>query len=88
MPELVFDVVAENEERPHIADQMHPAAVQEHAAEKREDFVEAKLLKEKQRNQTEIFEKHRQSVVAKRNFKEKDDDIDRDDQVRDSGKRP
>lgn len=87
MPELVFYVVAENEERPHIAYQMHPAAVQKHAAEQSEDFVEVKLLKEKQRNQPEILKKHRQSVVAKRNFKEKNYDIDQNDQVRDGGKR-
>lgn len=81
MPELIFYVVAENKERPHIADQVHPAAVQEHAAKQGEYFVGTKLLKEKQWNQPKILEKNFQSVVAKRNFKQEYDHVYGDDQI-------
>ncbi len=36
MPELVFDIPAENPEKPHVADDMKIAAVQEHAGEERQ----------------------------------------------------
>ena len=37
MPQAIFNVVAEDPQHPHIHQQMHPPAVQEHRREKRDD---------------------------------------------------
>ena len=37
--QVVLDVVAENPQEPHVADQVHPATVQKHAGEQGEDRV-------------------------------------------------
>lgn len=83
MPEFVLYIVAKNEKRPHITDQVHPASVQEHATEEGEYFVRSELLDEDFRHKPEILEKNGQSVVAKRHLEKENKHIDRNDQVRD-----
>lgn len=83
MSKFVFDVIAKNEKRPHIANQVHPATMQEHTTEERKYLIRTKLLEKIFRHEPEIFKKSAQVLVAKRNFKEKQQHVDRDDQVGD-----
>jgi hypothetical protein len=57
--------------------------MQEHTTEEREDLIGTELLEKIFRHEPEIFEKSAQVLVAKRNLKEEQEHIDRDDQVGD-----
>jgi len=41
--ETVLDVVSENPQNPHVAEEMEPAAVKKHGAEEREDFLRGRI---------------------------------------------
>lgn len=60
--------------------------MQEHTTEERKDLVGTELLEENLRHEPETSKKSAQVLVAKRNFKEEQEHIDRDDQVRDERK--
>lgn len=83
MSKLVFDVVAKNEKRPHVANQVHPATMQEHTTEERKHFIRTELLEKNFRHKPEVSKKSAQVLVAKRNLKKKQQHVDRDDQVGD-----
>jgi hypothetical protein len=63
MAQQVLHVVAEDVEEQHIADQVHPAAVEEHGGHKRVAVLPAQRLGRHQRPLVE--ERHQKAFVAR-----------------------
>ena len=83
MPQAILDIIAENPQIPHVADQVHPTAVQKHGWEKWHESMlhvwRTKLLKPEvfRRNDRKILKEHIQSS-AKKPFIQKYDHVGND----------
>ena len=80
--EPVFDVISKDPEVPHVADQMQPAAMQEHRRQKRQsnrqEWCVGSGPGENERRSHAILLDERLQSWAERKFVEEDEHIDQD----------
>src|ERR1700736_118113 len=88
-PHPVLDVVAENPERPHVCDDVEPAAVQKLGSEKRPVVVEGKTdtggpirVGATRGNDPEQIKNLLDRLLRKHQLKEKDQEVDKNQRVR------
>ena len=89
----VFDVVAEDPQRPHVADEVRPAAMEEHAGDERPIVVDAETdragplrMRVTRRDDAEEIDELLQLVGWPRHLVQEDRDVDRDDRPRHDGR--
>ena len=82
----LFHVVAEDPERPHVADDMEPAIVQEHAGEKRPVVIDRepesgrpRRVRKSRRDDAEQVEQPFEFFGIQRELKEEDRHVGRDE---------
>src|SRR5207253_9912397 len=90
MAQAVFNVVAENPQVPHVADQVQPAAMQEHRGEKRHDDRRQRKMRlrpsEHGRRHHAVELDEWFEIAAEREFVKKDNHVDEDDENRNERK--
>src|SRR2546427_11071694 len=86
----LFHVVAEDPERPHVADDMEPAIVQEHAREKRPVVIDRepksgrpRRVRKSRGDDAEQVEQDFEFIGIQRELKEEDHHVGRDERPRD-----
>jgi len=85
MTQLIFDPAPEEVKKPHITDDVQPAAVQEHVGQEGEVMIERKTMNIGplwigilRRNKTEEIEEILQDIGGKGYFKEENGEIQND----------
>jgi len=91
MAQAVLNVVSENPEVPHVADQMEPASMQEYRSEERQrDSGKGNMRlwpgEYRRRNNSIMHNESFEAAASKRQFVKKDADIGYDDRDRDDWK--
>src|SRR5690606_2240782 len=79
----VLDIIAKQKQPPHVANQVHPTAVQEHAGEQRPP--RSRVVAQAGWYESVLVDELLQLILGKLQLQEEHQAVDQDDQPRDHG---